>query len=573
MKLRRTIRNVSLILGVVAVLYFSIGGIYVYQESQREESWHEKAVANAGDQTANEWRLAQGSRPVAEWFLVNEKRHTYVVRLFDNRNYVSAVYGQVVHGVGDPYDSPMPKRFETGKVSSAEWRSFESLLKSMYEGREGFYRDSHRKEGNVTLAYSHNNAAPIYYRLDSNEYPQWPSTYRDFDNSLFSAMESWTVKPHHGYSRVVPDISYEPEDLSGLVRLLQSNREAAYPAIVSRMVALGEPARTALIDVLQSGEETRYLPISRYIAVMDGLAELGDAGDAGFATMNKIADTPVSLPGRKELKAHAAVIVGAREVKLHIERNWRLSPAAETPFRTSTLLPAEREIVDAALTDINSRFDAKRKAAKITLVDMGAPVLPAVLDRLKVDQARNPIYLELFDVLAEVGGWQAFIYAIREDGMKPSRATQPLERIGSRGVSGLLLLMESSDKLARMESFFALGKDQYATYYTQYIAQLDRNLNLYRSSSSAAVRDVHTEASVNLMELLQKHDPLNRDTIDVLLKAAMDVGQAEQTRIMAVNSLAGLEPLPDAAVEQLRELAGFESGKVYKALEALIVVR
>jgi hypothetical protein len=568
MKLRRSIRIVALILGVIAVLYFAIGGIYIHLESQREESWHEKAVANASDQTVAEWRLAKGSQPVAEWFFVNEKRHTYVVRLFDDREYVSAIYNRVVHGVGDPYDSPMPVRFETGKVSISEWRAFESLLESIYENRQQFYANSHRKNGNVTLAYSRNNASPNQYRLYSNEYQQWPSTYRDFDDRLFAAMESWSVKPHHGYSRVAPDISYESEDLPGLVRLLRSDREAAYPPIVSRMVALGEPARTALIEVLRSGEEVRYLPISRYSAVMDGLAELGDAGDAGFATMKKIAETPVSLPGRKALKAHATAIVGAHEVKLHIERNWKLSPAVETPFRTSTLLPAEREIVDAALADINVRFDAKRKAAKATLVDMGAPILPAVLNRLKVDQARNPLYRELLDVLAEVGGWQAFIYAIREDGMKPSRATRPLQRIGSGGVRGLLLLMESSDKVARMESFFALAKDEYAAYSTQYIAQLDRNLNLYRTSSSAAVRDVHTEASVNLMKLLQKHDPVNHNNIDVLLKAAMDVEQAEQTRVMAVNSLAGLAPLPDAAEKQLRELAGFESGEVYKALEA-----
>ena len=128
--------------------------------------------------------------------------------------------------------------------------------------------------------------------------------------------------------------------------------------------------------------------------------------------------------------------------------------------------------------------------------------------------------------------------------------------------------MESSDKVARLESFFALAKDEYAAYSTQYIAQLDRNLNLYRASSSAAVRDVYTAASVNLIKLLQKHDPANRNNIDVLLKAAMDVEQAEQTRVMAVNSLAGLGPLPDAAERQLRELAGFESGNVYKALEA-----
>ncbi len=312
MNLKRSIRIVALILGVIAVLYFAIGGVYVYQQSQREESWHEKAVANAGDQTVAEWRLAKGSQPVAEWFFVNEKRHTYVVRLFADRKYVSAVYGQIVHGVGDPYDSPMPKRFETGKISRAEWRAFESLLESMYENREQFYANSHREEGNVTLSYSRDNAVPIQYRLYTNDYQRWPSTYREFDDLLFATMESWSVKPHHGYSRVAPDISYRPEDLPWLVRLLQSDHEAAYPPIVSRMVALGEPARPALIEVLQSGEEVRYLPISRYIAVMDGLAELGDVGDDGFAMMKKIAETPVSLPGRKELKAHAMAVVGAR---------------------------------------------------------------------------------------------------------------------------------------------------------------------------------------------------------------------------------------------------------------------
>jgi hypothetical protein len=491
MKLKRIIRTAALILAAIAVLYFAIGGVYVYQESQREESWHEKAVANAQDQTVSEWRLAKGSRPIAEWFFVNEKRHTYVVRLFDDRKYVSAIYNRVVHGVGDPYDSPMPVRFEAGKVSISEWREFESLLESIYENREQFRANSHRKNGNVTLTYSRNNAFPGEYRLYSDEYQQWPSTYREFDDRLFAVMESWSVKPNHAYSRTLPELSYEPEDLSGLVRLLRSDREAAYPPIVSRMVVLGESARPALIEVLQSGEEVRYLPISRYIAVMDGLAELGDAGDAGFATMKKIAGTPVSLPGRKELKAHATAIVGAHEVKLHIGRNWKLSPAAETSFRTSTLLPAEREVVDAALADINVRFDEKRTAAKAILVDMGAPILPAVLKRLKVEQGRNPLYPELLDVLAEVGGWQAYIYAIREDGMKPSRATQPLQRIGSGGVPGLLLLMESSDKLARMESFFALAKDEYAAYSTQYIAQLDRKLAERADSPPCCVASGH----------------------------------------------------------------------------------
>lgn len=313
MNLKRSIRNVALTLGAIAVLYYAIGSVYIYQVSQREETWHDRAVANAGDQSIDEWRFAKGTQPVAEWLFVNEKRHTYVVRLFEDRRYVSAVYSQVVHGVGDPYDAPVPKRFESGKVSIAEWQKFESLFEEMFTNREQFYANSHRKDGNVTLAYSRDNAVPIRYRLYSNDYQQWPKTYREFDTNLFAAMESWYVKPHHSYSRTVADVAYGTEDLPALRRLLESDRAAAYPSIVARMVALGEPARSELIEVLQSGEDLRYLPISRYVAVMDGLAELGDVGDAGFAKMREIAETPVSLPGRKELQAHARTIVGAGE--------------------------------------------------------------------------------------------------------------------------------------------------------------------------------------------------------------------------------------------------------------------
>jgi hypothetical protein len=446
-------------LGVIAVLYIVIGNIYILKEVQREEIWHEKAVANTDDQTVAQWRLEKGSQPVAEWFFVNEMRHTYVVRLFDDKRYVSVFYDQVVHAVGDPHDSPMPKRFESGKVSAAEWRAFDILLESMYENREQFYEISHRKQGNVTLAYSRDNATPINYRLQSNEYQHWPSTYREFDDHLFAAMESWTVKPHHGYSRAVPGLSYGPEDLPGLVRLLQSDNEAAYPGIVSRMVALGEPAHAELIEILQKGEETRYRPTSRYIAVMDGLVELGNAKGAGFAMMNSISKTPVSLPGRKDLKAHAAAIVHARGVKLQ----------SDLPHK------------------------ARELAAEPSFVNIGVP--------------------------------------------------------------GLLTLMGSSDKLARMASFYVLEKDEYAAYSPQYIAQLDRYLDLYRASSSAAARDVFSEVSINLMKLLQKHDPANRNSIDVLLKAATDTEQAEQTRVMALGSLVALAPLPDAAKKQLLESA------------------
>jgi hypothetical protein len=104
-----------------------------------------------------------------------------------------------------------------------------------------------------------------------------------------------------------------------------------------------------------------------------------------------------------------------------------------------------------------------------------------------------------------------------------------------------------------MASFYVLEKDEYAAYSPQYIAQLDRNLDLYRASSSTAARDVNSEVSINLMKLLQKHDPVNRNSIDVLLKAATDTEQAEQTRVMALSSLVALAPLPDAAKKQLLE--------------------
>lgn len=571
MKRQRILRRLTIAVGAVAVLYFAIGGIYVYKESHREESWHEKAVANAGDQSSLEWRAAMGSKPVAEWFFVNEKRHTYVVRLFDNRKYVSAIFDQVVYGVGDPINSPSPKRFSSGKLSRAEWRKVDDLLGSMYANREQFFANSNRREGNVTLAYSHNNAVPIRYRLFSDEYPQWPAVFREFDDLLFAAMTSWGVKPHHGYARDPHNVSYGPAEIPNLLRVLRSDRESAFPGIVSRLVALGEPSRAPLTEILRTGEDLRYLPISRYVAVMDGLAELGGSTeDAGFTLIKRISEAPASLPGKKALKAHAATIAGAREIERHIEQAWTLPQEVESRFRTSTLSPEEQKALALALKDIDTRLDAKKAAAKATLIEIGTPVLPAVLERLKSDHARSRFPRELLDVLAEVGGADAFVFAIRENGMRPSLATRPLARIGNRGAAGLLLLLESSEKLARMESFYALEKDADIASTAQYVASLNRNLELYEASSSVAVRAVHSDATLKLIKLLQKHSRADKTSIAALLRAALDTNQRDQTRILALNTLAEMVPLPDSAERQLRELSGYESGKVYDALSAVI---
>ncbi len=570
MNFGRIVRTLSIALGVVAVLYFTIGGFYVYQESQREETWHDEAVDNARDQSTLEWRAAKGSQPVAEWFYVNEKRHTYVVRLFENRQYVTAVYDQVVYGVGDPIDSPVPKRFATSELSRSEWRELVNVFESMFASREAFFQNEHRKDGNVTLAYSRDNAVPIRYRLYSDEYARWPALFREFDDLLFAAMESWPIKPHHGYAKSYAEIAYGPEEMPALVRILRSDREAAFPGTVSRMTSLGELARGPLIEILRSGETTRFLPTSRYIAVMDGLARLGGADDAGFELIRAIADTSASLPGRKELQANAAVIVGEREIEQHIDRTWLLPKDVEAQFRDSTLSADEEAVLAAALADTNNRLDTKKAQAKATLVAMGPSVLPAVLNQLQADQSSKRYPAELLDVLAEVGGTDAFVYAIRENGMPPSLATQPLERIGNRGVRGLLLLMASSDKVARMQSFYALEKNEYAAYSELYIEYLGRNLDLHRSTSSLAVRALHTEAAVSLIKLLQKHAATNRASIDVLLEAATDPEQAERTRIAALNSLSGLRPLPAATVDRLRVLSGYESGKVYDAVQAVI---
>ena len=570
---RRVFSLAALVLGAIALFYFVVGSVYVHRESQREERWHDKAVANAATQSVAEWALARGTSPVIEWLFVNEKRHTYAVRLFDDRRYVSAVYDQVVHGVGHPMDSPVPRRFETGKLSRAEWRALTDLVASMYDEREAFFASSHRKDGNVTLAWSLDNAVPVRYRLRSAEYARWPARYRDFDQRLFAVMAGWHVKPHHGYSRALPKVSYGSETLQGLIGLLQSDRESAYPALVSRLVALGEPGRAALLEVLRSGEQNDYLPTARYVAVMNGLAPRGDDGDAALVLMRRLAEAPASVPGRKALKAHATSVVDAYEVARHVEQTWTLPEAVEASFRTGTLTAADEAIVAAALADIDLRLDAKRNAAKAALIGVGTPALPAVIAKLKADRARNRHHRDLLDVAAEVGGWPAMIYAVREGAIAPSSAIRPLERIGERGVPGLLMLLASPDELARMESFFALEKEAYAAHAAQFIAELDRNLARQRAASSDAVRAVHSDAAVRLMKLLHKHDPSGRAPVDVLFKAAMDTGQAEQTRVTALESLAALTPLPAAVDARLRELAGYESGKVYKALEALWSLR
>ncbi len=569
MNLQRLISRLSWIVGTVAVLYFVVGGIYVYLESQREETWHEKAVANAGDQSMQDWLDSKGSQPVAEWFLIDEKKHTYIVRFFDDRRFVSAVFNRRVSGIDNPQAAGQATRFETGTLSSAEWRSLQSSLETMFTNRDEFFERSHRKAGDVTLAYSHNKAAPMRFRLNSSEYQQWPSYFQEFDEQLFAVLESKTVKPKHGYATATPAIVYGEDDIASLARMLRSDQVVAYASIVSRMVASGEPARAPLLETLESGEAGRYLPIDRYIAVIDGLAELDDRG-AGYELIKKIADTPASLPGRKKLQAHAEAVAGAQEVAVHIEQTWARPVIREARFRSSTLSASEAEAVATALGQIDLRLEARKAEGKATLIGIGEPALPAVLKQLRMDQARNRFNNDLFDVLAEVGGSDAFVYAIRENGMPPTAAIRPLERIGDKGVPGLLMLMESSDKAARQLAYHSLVDDAYATYSAQYIASLRRNLNLYRASSSAAVRTLHGGAAVNLIALLKKYSASDGPTMDVLLEAAIDTAQSDNTRIKALNVLATVTPLARAAETKLHPLSMDESRDVRNAVLAVL---
>ena len=95
-------------------------------------------------------------------------------------------------------------------------------------------------------------------------------------------------------------------------------------------------------------------------------------------------------------------------------------------------------------------------------------------------------------------------------------------------------------------------------------------LDGYLSASSDAVRKLQRDAATSLIEILQAHATSDRASLRILLRAATDHRQSDNTRIAALDALAALGPAAGGASKELQALVGYESGRVYKTLLATL---
>jgi len=562
-KLRRLFRITVAVLATVAVAYFALGGLFVYHVSKREETWHGRAVANSESQSPAEWLALRRDQPVIEWSYRNAKRQTYVVRVYEDRRYISSVYRSLQSG--------QPARFVEGEVDRADWRGLRETIEVLYAQRNELFKSHKKDTDNVRLIITHANGHRVTYRYATTDYEQLPRLYRDFDTRLYSAMQSWTVKPHHGYAKPNVAIRYELDDLPNLVRGLESERQDLHASIVARMVAIGKPALPSLISTLHAGAETRYLPTSRYTAVLDGLAKLDDASGEGFALMKSLAQDSASLPGRKELKKQAQAAVDRLEIEAYLTGHWAIPAEVERRFRQSALSTAQEEAIRAEFVRTTSRRKDERQAAGAALVEMGPDILPTVLEQLRYErEVKNRYNAELLDVLGALGGTHGFMFAVRENIVQASACVEPLGKLGRDGLPGLLNLLESDERFGRHKTAELLRTPAYVTFIPEFVSLLDRKLDGYLSASSDAVRELQRDAATSLIEILQAHAGSDRASLRILLRAATDHRQSDNTRIAALDALAALGPAAGGASKELQALVGYESGRVYKTLLATL---
>ncbi len=307
-------RNFYIIAAVLLVLVLAINvlnGLYLLKESSREETWHEQAVTGADSVDRIEWRTVRSQSPLVEWTLTTPSRLTYLVQLLEDRRYVSAVFSGAADGT--------PRQYSKGRISKADSEAIFRNLEILYANRETLITTDDKASKNAVLNYSRNNASPATFRYSTKDFAYVANELREFDALLFAALSDSQIFAPRGYSRHQPQVDYSVDDLPALLRGLQSDSQAAYPSVIERMVAIGKPATTHLRKALRDGREQNYLPISRYIAVMNGLVELGDVHGEGSTLIEAIAREPASLPGRKKLQQHAQKIMAQIDTSAYIK--------------------------------------------------------------------------------------------------------------------------------------------------------------------------------------------------------------------------------------------------------------
>ncbi|MDJ0751692.1 MAG: hypothetical protein QNJ11_19560, partial [Woeseiaceae bacterium] len=474
MKLGKWFKRTALVLGALAVLYFVVGSFYVSKVSQREEDWHEEAVANTVRATPEEWLdVVHHENPRIELRYRPKPGVLYRVRVYEDRSYVSALF---------PGSSDVtPIRFETGTIGISEWRALRDLAEEMYPVRETLFQDDdNRNPADARLTIVHENRQRLLYKYHTSSYAQLPQLLRDYDALLFKTMQSWTVKPHHGHARPVPQISYDVEAIPNLVRGLESPREDLHASVVERLVDIGQPALPELIRVLRKGEQARYRPVSRYSAVIDGIGELADVSSEGYTLAKSVAAGTDGAPGQKTLRKQAQEVVDRFEIEAYLAERWTVSPEVEALF-AERRLSRDQEI--EAMAEFRYRFNLRpeRDSASDVLIGVGSDVLPVVLEQLRRERVeKNYINDELLEVLGELGGYEALLFAIKNDVVAASACIEPLRKLGANGIPGMLALLESGERNARHQAAHVLAQPEYRNYTTELGATLESKLRAYR---------------------------------------------------------------------------------------------
>jgi len=564
MTFKRLLRISGAVLGSVIVAYITLGNFYAYQVSQREETRHDRAVAKAEPQSYDDWLALRHDQPIVDWRYRNAKKHIYRVRIYADRGYIASVYRGSMSG--------QPARFVEGIVRLEDWRQLRAAGDALYDRRNEISASVDEKAANVTLEFAASeNGLRVTYRYSTDAYDQLPELYRVFDTQMFAAMQSSDIKPHHGHARKHVAVSYGPEELPNLLRGLRSDREDLFKPAVDRMVAIGEPALPALIGVLRAGRDDGYRRTDRLAMVIDAIAALDDIDGKGFPLIKALAAAKATIPGRRALKKQAQSIVDRFEIDAYLDDDWAVSTAAEKRLRSTDLSPTRRDAAEAEFTRLGHRRDEDRASARTTLIAMGPEILPLVLERLRYDRyERNRYNAELLDVLVTLGGPDACLFAIRQDVLEGQACIEPLRKLGATGLPGLLKLLESEQRLARVKATDALKTPDFGAFTPQYAVLLQGKVDAYRDTTSDAVRELQADAVTSLATILQAHAAADRPSINALLQAAVDAQQTDDARIAALQALAALGPVAAIGRNELQELVGYASGRVRNELLATL---
>ena len=561
MTARRWLKRSALALGALVVVYFIAGSFYVANVSQREETWHEEAVANSEQATPEDWLdVVHDENPRIELRFRPKPGVLYQIRIYEDRSYVSALH---------PGSSDVPPiRLDTGKIGLSEWRALRDLAEDMYPVRETlFQQDDNMNPADARLTIVHENRQRLLYKYHTASYAELPQLLRDYDELLFKTMQPWNVKPHHGHAKPMPQISYGAEVVPNLVRGLESSREDMHASVVKRLVDIGEPALPELIRVLREGEQARYRPVSRYAAVIDGIGQLADISSEGYTLAQSLAAGTDAAPGQVALRKQAQEVVDRLDVEAYLVERWVVSPGIETML-TERRLSSEREA--EAMAEFRHRFIRKheRDSASDVLLEVGAEVLPVVLEQLRRERVeKNYINVELLEVLGALGGYEALLFAIKNDVVAASTCIDPLRNLGANGVPGLLALTESGDRYARHRAAQVLAQPEFSGYAGQFGANLELKLRAYREMTPGAVRDVQKEGAIRLIDVIRVHGAPDDASLQAVVAAATDDAQDERVRIAALEALAKLGPRAAGSVPRLKEMSAYASRRVYEALE------